>query len=54
MPEGPSMLSHPRIENWGSISLFFNQAILSSVMQLARFPAPESQYMFWPFTVYGW
>jgi hypothetical protein len=47
------MLSHPRMENWGSIWLFFNPAIASSVMQLAPLPGTESQYTFWPFNVYG-
>jgi len=47
------MLSHPRMENWGSIWLFFSQAIASSVMQLAPLLVPESQYTTWPFEVYG-
>ncbi len=52
MPEGPSMLSHPRMENSGSLWLFLNQAIASSVMQLAPLPVP-GQYTYWPFKVYG-
>ena len=43
MPEGPSMLSHPRMENSGSLSLFFNEAIASWLMQLAPLPVPVSQ-----------